>query len=79
MKKSIKYLEKDLPLFLQESIDKFIIGYNKYISEEKYYRFDCDCDELISSINVADVEDLISTEQANYLREKYLDRKFEWN
>ena len=33
---------------------------------------DCDWCELNSDINVAEVGNEISTEQANYLREKYL-------
>ena len=39
---------------------------------EKYLRWDCDYCNLQSDINIAEVESLISSEQACYLREKYL-------
>lgn len=39
---------------------------------ENYYEWDCDFCNLQSSINVAEVEQIISPDQAWYLREKYL-------
>lgn len=39
--------------------------------------FDCYLDEANSSINACEIENLISKEQAEYLRNKYLNRG-EW-
>lgn len=39
---------------------------------ENYLRWDCDYCSLQSDINVAEVEQMISSEQAWHLREKYL-------
>ena len=39
---------------------------------EEYYEWDCDFCDLQSSINAAEVEQIISPDQAWYLREKYL-------
>lgn len=58
--------EQNLPTFLQESID-VIKRKNK-----KNPLYDCYIEELRSNINVCEVEDLISTEHADYLRKKYL-------
>ena len=37
-----------------------------------YLSWDLDYGELQSNINIAEVEEMITHEQANYLREKYL-------
>lgn len=58
------YLEHGLPDFLRESI-------SAYLNCDKHY-WDCFYCELQSNINVAEVEQIISSEQAWYLREKYL-------
>ena len=59
--------EENLPEFLLEDI-KFIK--NKKNKNNPLY--DCYLDETKSSINVCEIENLISKEQAVYLRNKYL-------
>ncbi len=59
--------EENLPEFLLEDI-KFIK--NKKNKNNPLY--DCYLDETNSSINVCEIENLISKEQAAYLRNKYL-------
>jgi len=66
------YLECGLPAFLQESLQAMIEAWRKVDSGEKYLRWDCDYCNLQSDINSAEVNQMISTEQAWYLREKYL-------
>jgi len=61
------YLEKNLPKYLQNDIDALVEGEKKDVS---YY--DCLWDEVYGSINSAEVDLLISEEQATYLRNKYL-------
>lgn len=55
-----------LPGFLLDSINQ----YRKAIRKDSTL-IDCYSDELNSSINVAEVENLISKEQANRLRSRY--------
>lgn len=55
-----------LPGFLLDSI----VQYRKAIRKDSTM-LDCYSDQLNSSINVAEVENLISTEQANRLRKRY--------
>lgn len=65
------YLEENLPPFLVESVKNMKEAWVK--KETKHYlNWDCDYCDLQSSINVAEVENLITSEQAWYLREKYL-------
>lgn len=59
--------EKEVPPFLQESIENL-----KKAKRRKSSLLDCFLDETNSSINVCEVENLISKEQAAYLRKKYL-------
>lgn len=59
--------EKNIPAFLAESIKNM-----KKAKRNKTTLFDCYLDEINSSINVCEVENLISKEQADYLRKKYL-------
>ena len=59
--------EKNIPGFLAESIKNM-----KKAKRNKTTLFDCYLDEINSSINVCEVENLISKEQADYLRKKYL-------
>ncbi|MBQ3526937.1 MAG: helix-turn-helix transcriptional regulator [Clostridia bacterium] len=70
--KDKSYLECGLPAFLQESLETMKKAWNLLDNGEKYLRWDCDYCNLQSDINIAEVESLISTEQAWYLREKYL-------
>lgn len=55
-----------LPGFLLDSI----VQYRKAIRKDSTM-LDCYSDQLNSSINVAEVENLISSEQANRLRKRY--------
>lgn len=59
--------ERNIPVFLGESIDNI-----KKAKKQKSSLIDCYLDETNSSINVCEVENLISKEQADYLRKKYL-------
>ncbi|MFR1773448.1 MAG: hypothetical protein ACLSW7_13950 [Acutalibacteraceae bacterium] len=47
-------------------------AWKKLDNGEKYLRWDCDYCNLQSDINIAETNGQISTEQAWYLREKYL-------
>lgn len=58
-----------LPGFLLDSI----VQYRKAIRKDSTM-LDCYSDQLNSSINVAEVENLISKEQANRLRKRYFRR-----
>lgn len=66
------HFECGLPAFLQESIEATKKTWERLDTGEKYLRWDCDYCNLQTDINIAEVESLISTEQAWYLREKYL-------
>ena len=59
--------ERNVPEFLLESIENI-----KKAKRKKSSLLDCYLDETNSSINVCEVENLISKEQADYLRKKYL-------
>lgn len=65
------YLEEELPPFLRESVQTMILAWKRKESEG-YRDWDCDYCNLQSDINIAEVENLITSEQAWYLREKYL-------
>ena len=67
-----EYLECGIPGYLRKSIDKMKAGLKMVAAGKKYLHWDCDYCELQSDINVAEVENAISSEQAWYLREKYL-------
>lgn len=61
--------EENIPSFLKENI--------AFIKNKRNWNnplFDCYLDEANSSINVCELENLISREQADYLRNKYLRR-----
>lgn len=59
--------ERNIPEFLSEEIARLKSAKRKNSSS-----LDCYYDELNSSINVCEVENIISKEQADYLRTKYL-------
>lgn len=65
-------IDSTLPQFLRESIEAFLIGKEKYESGTGYYQFDMDYCDLQSDINVCEVEQLITSEEAWKLREHYL-------
>lgn len=67
------YLECGLPDFLQSSLDVYSEASNKQKRREDVTLIDCYYCELQSDINTAEVNDIISSEQAWYLREKYLE------
>ena len=66
------YLECGLPDFLKESVQLMVEAWNKIDTGVKYLRWDCDYCNLQTDINNAEVNGIISSEQAWYLREKYL-------
>lgn len=66
------YLDCGLPGFLQSSVEAMCAAWEKVDNGKSYLRFDCDYCNLQSDINSAEVNGLISTEQAWHLREKYL-------
>ncbi len=70
--KDLRYLECGLPDFLQESIHIMEAAWEKLDSGVEYLHWDCDYCSLQSDINRAEVDQLISPEQAWFLREKYL-------
>lgn len=70
--KDQSYFECDLPPFLAASIEAMKDAQAKLDRGEEYYEWDCDFCNLQSSINVAEVEQIISPDQAWYLRKKYL-------
>ena len=70
--KDISYLECGLPEFLEESIEAMKEAWRKIDNDEEYYHWDIDYCNLQTDINIAEVEQIISSEQAWYLREKYL-------
>lgn len=66
------YLECGLPGFLQESLEQMKAAWAKWDAGEVYLRWDCDFCNLQSDINSAEVNGIITSEQAWYLREEYL-------
>ena len=70
--KDRSYFEHNLPPFLTISINAMKDAWEKLDRGEEYTLWDCDYCDLQSSINIAEVEQIISPDQAWYLREKYL-------
>jgi len=66
------YLERGLPPFLEEALQQMKVAWQKRNSGEEYTRWDCDYCLLQSEINNAEVGEYITSEQAWYLRKKYL-------
>ncbi|MBP1572741.1 MAG: hypothetical protein J6A55_02925 [Oscillospiraceae bacterium] len=66
------YLEQGLPPLLKESIEQMIKTWEIIDNGGKKSDWDCDYCELQSNINCAEVDQYITSEQAWYLREKYL-------
>lgn len=60
------------PPFLRDAIAAMQSAWEKLDRGEECPHWDCNYDELQSDINMAEVEQVISSEQAWYLREKYL-------
>lgn len=70
--KNKEYLECDLPPYLQSSLENMIVSWKIIDNGEEDYHWDLNWSELNADINSAEVEQEISSEQAWYLREKYL-------
>ena len=66
------YLERGLPDFFVTSIRKMKDAWYKIGHNIPYIRWDCDYCDLQSEINNAEINDIISSEQAWCLRRKYL-------
>ncbi|MBQ6699841.1 MAG: helix-turn-helix transcriptional regulator [Oscillospiraceae bacterium] len=66
------YLECALPKYLQISLENMKASWEKEDRGEKDYHWDLYWGELNADINSAEVERTISSEQAWYLRKKYL-------
>ena len=66
------YLEQDLPQYLQSSIQAIKKSWEKEARGEKDLNWDVAWCDLNADINYAETEQVISSEQAWYLREKYL-------
>lgn len=66
------YLEYNLPEFLHNSILEMKEVWTLIDAGDRPISWDCSYCELQSNINIAEVEGIITSEQAWYLREKYL-------
>lgn len=66
------YLEYDLPIFLQDSIHQMNESWERIDAGKEDSIWECNWCDLQSSINICEVEQLITSEQANFLRKKYL-------
>ncbi len=66
------YLECGLPAFLMDSLSNFKAAIEKQQSGVIVSLIDCYYCELQSDINSAEINNMISSEQAWYLRGKYL-------
>ena len=69
---SMTNLEKGLPAYLQRSLDAMKESWKIEDSGGTDLHWDCWWCELNADINSAEVDSLISHEQAAYLRRKYL-------
>ena len=77
-----RYLEMYLPKYLEESIKRVIPvkkAFDLNDNSKLPHDWDCLIGELNADINCAEVDGDISTEQAWYLREKYLGMSKELN
>lgn len=70
--KSQEYLECGLPPYLKKQVLNMKDVWEAIDNDKDFPHKDAYYDELQSSINVAEVEEEISKEQAHYLRVKYL-------
>lgn len=70
-----EYLERGLPSYLQTSIKQMCASWEIEDSGQKDYHWDIAWSELNADINAAESGQEISSEQAWYLREKYLRMK----
>ena len=70
--KDERYLECGLPSYLQTSLENIKKSWEIEDSGKKDYHWDLYWCELNADINSAEVDQVISSEQAWYLRKKYL-------
>lgn len=70
--KDARYLECGLPLYLQTSLENMKKSWELEDRGTKDYHWDLYWCELNADINAAEVDQTISSEQAWYLRKKYL-------
>ena len=75
--KNGEYLERGLPRFLRDSINAMNASWEIEDSGKDDLHWDIYWCDLYADINCAEVEHLISGEQAQYLRRKYLRMKTE--
>lgn len=66
------YLECGLPEYLKESVERMIQSWEIEDKGKRDPHWDWHWCELNADINSAEVNEIISSEQAWYLREKYL-------
>lgn len=67
-----RYLERGLPDFLQQSVDNMKLSWERIDAGETDLHWDIYWCDLSADINCAEVEQLITPRQANYLRREYL-------
>lgn len=72
---SKEYLEYGLPMYLQTSVDNMVTSWDILDNGGEDLHWDLVWCELNADINSAEVDQEISSEQAWYLREKYLRMK----
>lgn len=65
-------MECRLPDWLQESDDALQAAWDKLDRGEEYWHWDIDFRNLQTDINIAEVDNIISSEQAWHLRRKNL-------
>ena len=65
-------IDSSLPAFLQDSIKAFLSGKEKHEKGIGYAEFDMDYCDLQTDINICEVEQMITPEEAWKLREQYL-------
>lgn len=67
-----EYLERGLPEFLRQSVENMKRSWARMDAGETDLHWDIYWCDLYSDINCAEVEQLITSRQASYLRREYL-------
>ncbi len=75
--KDSAYLEKGLPEYLQISLDNMKKSWKIEDSGKRDLHWDLYWCELNADINSAEIDRVISAEQANYLRKEYLRMRYD--
>ena len=68
----MSYLEVELPDYLRHSINEMENSWTIIDRGQDDLHWDVNWCELYSDINYAEIESMITSEQAEYLRKKYL-------